>query len=437
MIGIGFRTGRTLASAEARALLYRTAARILRARDVHCDFCGSAPRGHAGPCAHFRLDDVDLIPIGDWPSPGGVVAIARGDGTDARLDEAWEILASVFEGSRACEGCAESLEAHNGGGPGCGWYEAEGIHVGSLGDWPEATPDPRTSDGSEPSFGALNGHAAGIIMKELVRRAISTARAEMLSFEVQKKVGYGGDEDDLKTSVDVAAQKVYLRSLRECFPTIGIVAEEDELRVPCTEPGMDAYFTVDPVDGTRALVRRQSHGIGTMLALVVDGEVVSGWVGDLMTQEVYGYRPGSEKVHRIREYGIAEELVFDTATPLSERYLLLHDPVRDYSPEVGRLVAADGLFDGYEVMGGSVGTWMARLWKGEVGAAVLPPSFETPWDSAPVIGISKKLGFAFVQVQDGHVLRVNPIIPLDGPEERGGDLIIVHRQHLTELLEWL
>ena len=50
---------------------------------------------------------------------------------------------------------------------------------------------------------------------------------------------------------------------------------------------------------TMAFVRRQSHGVGTM---VEQGRVVSAYVGDINTQEIYGYRPGSRAVHRITEY---------------------------------------------------------------------------------------------------------------------------------------
>ena len=70
--------------------------------------------------------------------------------------------------------------------------------------------------------------------------------------------------------------------------------------------GAGTFFTVDPLDGTKAFVRRQSHGVGTMVALVEQGRVVSAYVGDINTQEIYGYRPGSRAVHRITEYETSE-----------------------------------------------------------------------------------------------------------------------------------
>src|SRR5689334_9933380 len=75
----------------------------------------------------------------------------------------------------------------------------------------------------------LNGHAIGIILKELVRRAIKTIRAEREVFEVKQKAGYGGDMTDVFTTADSKAQTIYVRSLNECFPGFGIIAEEGSL----------------------------------------------------------------------------------------------------------------------------------------------------------------------------------------------------------------
>lgn len=285
------------------------------------------------------------------------------------------------------------------------------------------------------NYGPLTASAAGIIMKELVRRAIAAVRAERFAFEVQGKVGYDGASEDMVTSADTRAQAGYLRSLRECFPDFGIVGEEDNLRVPCQLDGVEAYFTLDPVDGTKALVRRQSHGIGTMISLVINGQVVSAWVGDIMTQEVYGYRPESEKVHRISEMDVAEHLVFNSSKDLSTRHVLLHDPLHEYSKFSRSLITGGEAFKAYEVMGGSVGIWLARLWKGEVGAAALPPSHETPWDHAPILGISEQMGFRFVEIDPSGMMEVtSPKVDLNQIAYRDRDVFIVHQDHLEQFL---
>jgi len=234
----------------------------------------------------------------------------------------------------------------------------------------------------------FNGHAVGIILKELVRRAILTIRNERQMFEVAAKPGHGGGMDDMFTSADTKAQKVYVKSLTECFPDIPVVAEEGAAAL-----GTDSRvsFTVDPLDGAKAFVRRQSHGVGTMVALVQDGQVVSAFVGDVNTQEIYGYRPDSTKVHRITEYETSEQLTPGT-TPLAGRCVLLRDPPEGYSEHARKLPPS---FKSYEGEGGSIGTWMARLWKDEVGAVLLPPGPVNPWDNAPVIGISAVIGLGF------------------------------------------
>lgn len=84
-----------------------------------------------------------------------------------------------------------------------------------------------------------------------------------------------------------------------------------------------------------------------------------------------------------------------------------------------------GRFKKREIQGGSVGIWMARLWKREVGAALLPANTETPWDSAPVIGISQKLGYGFYRFQDAKWERYEPIFSKT-VYRRDHDLLVVH-----------
>jgi len=268
----------------------------------------------------------------------------------------------------------------------------------------------------------LNGHAVGIILKELVRRAMTTIRNERQLFEATAKLGRSGSMDDVFTSADTKAQEVYIKSLRECFPDYAILAEEGgvaPLVVAPTRP--DAFFTVDPLDGTKAFVRRQSHGVGTMVALADQGRVVSAYVGDVNTQEIYGYRPGSRSVHRISEFEISEELTH-VVKPIAEQYALLRDPPHTYS-QLSRSLLPH--FKSYEVEGGSIGTWLARLWKREVGAALLLPGQETPWDTAPIVGISKMLGYRFYRPTAAGWTSYEPVIT-DRTAHRDHDLLIIH-----------
>lgn len=292
------------------------------------------------------------------------------------------------------------------------------------------------------SFGSLTSHAVGTLMKEAVRRAIVLLRAHRFSFEATAKTRPSEDgRPDFVTTADRAAQLVFVKLLQEWFPGFGIVGEEENLRVPCTIPGRDLWFTVDPLDGTKAFMRRQSHGIGTMTALIDGDEVIAACVGDVMTSEVYTARPDHPPVHRVSEFGIAERLEINPQRPLSDQYLLRD---RRRTPLDSRIVAltesVEPLFAGMEIATGSLGISMARLWKGEVGGAVFGPfALASPWDIYPVIGISQRLGFEFFTFgpePDARPQPWTPIIHRDGIP-MPFHVLVVHAARVPELFAWL
>lgn len=276
---------------------------------------------------------------------------------------------------------------------------------------------------------SVNGHITGRILKETVRRAMNEIKQQRLIFEAKVKEGYSGQMDDVLTSADTAAQSIYLRAFKECFPGFGVIGEEDNLRIPQRS---GYHFTVDPLDGTKAFTRRQSHGIATMVALVHYKEIISAYIGDINTGEIYGYRPGTNKVWRITDLEHFEQLgPGRKLQSLREGHVMLREPVDKHSVGSVRLV---GRFKNHEVMGSSIGTWFARLWKGEVNALVLDPSWETPWDSTPVIGISQKLGFVFMRTQtsrNGQITwrRFHPEIVTE-KKRRKFDMLVIHQQNM-------
>lgn len=290
-------------------------------------------------------------------------------------------------------------------------------------------------------YGDLNGHIVGTLMKEAVRRAMVAIRGHRFTFEATAKVRTAEGGRDFVTTADFAAQRVFVKLFREWFPSYGIVAEEGELRVPCTHPTHDIWFTVDPLDGTKAFMRRQSHGIGTMVALVCDGEVLGACVGDVMTQEVYTARPRGEAAHRISEFGIAELQRVDVTRSLTDQWLLLRTRPEHYSPVIRAMLdeSRQPLFAGVEGSRGSIGIAMARLWKGEMGAAVLGPIAScTPWDLCPVIGISQRMGFGFYEI-DADARTMTPWEPTltkaGVPIPR--EVLVVHQARVDEILRWL
>lgn len=247
--------------------------------------------------------------------------------------------------------------------------------------------------------GNLTGSIVGLAMKEIVGRAIAEIRSQQRSFEANAKLNsLKPEKEDFVTSADKAAQAIYIKLLKEAFPGFGIVAEEDDLSVPCTIDGKDFWFCVDPLDGTKAFIRRQSHGIGTMLALMHGERVIAAYVGDVMTREIYGFRPGSDKVHRIAD-GKGEQLVIDSEQSLKSQTISLREELGKYSKMVQIMLQAQEelrIDKGYEMTSGSIGIHFARLWKGEIGMIILMPGANASWDLMPILGISEKLGFEFL-----------------------------------------
>ncbi len=306
------------------------------------------------------------------------------------------------------------------------------------------------------TYGQLNGHAVGIILKELVRRAIVAIRAQRLIHESRPKDTPGRDFD-LVTSADLAAQAIYLRSIRECFPGLGIIGEENGLNIPCTRDGLQHYLVFDPLDGTKAFARRQSSGIATQVALVRanpsltgstqpsqlrDIEVIAAFVGDVISQEIYGFRPGSDKVHRITDLVASERLsALDRSKPLSELPALARrHPLKFEQPILQRLLAPrsqGGLAKDLLIDNGSASIAAAKLWKGEVGFMVAEPFLDTPWDTLPVVGIYRRLDFVslYVNIAGTRLIPTEYSLSLSVTDRRQ-PLVWVHRNHLPEILQW-
>jgi len=247
--------------------------------------------------------------------------------------------------------------------------------------------------------------AIGPVIRETMAQAIALIQKETATFIATPKVGYDGLDNDLVTNVDRAAQEFYVNRFAQAFPGVGLLGEEDGLKKPCTIEGENIYITIDPLDGTKAFARQQSHGVGTMVAVVRNGAVIAAYVGDINTGEIYGYAPDAPAPTRQR-FGVLTALDPKPQLGLEKRYILLN-AIPEKFPENIRKFAGrpidGGLFKDIEVMYGSYGAFCARLWKGEVAAIVLDPAFTTPWDETPILGIMEALGFIRIKVDmDGN-----------------------------------
>lgn len=282
-----------------------------------------------------------------------------------------------------------------------------------------------------------NPHTVALVLKEIARRAVELIKFERFTTGYQidsKEVDYKA-EQDFVTSADKKAQDLYLKMIQENFPGYGIVGEENNLMIPCTLPGQDLCFFIDPLDGTKAYIRKQSHSTSTMLALcdMDTMEYLACVIGDINTGEIYYFKPGSEKVYRVTSFKEYEILSVDKK-PLSEQYLLIREDIRNYSSYIQEITDprnAHKKFRNIEIEGGSIGTMMMRLIKGEVGAVALQPGKTTPWDANPVNGFLQKMGFVMLEKtgkSKPYKISLDPISEQTEYHER----IIVHKNHLGE-----
>ncbi len=281
------------------------------------------------------------------------------------------------------------------------------------------------------SIYGLNGHVLGIILKDMARRAHRTITKELGVFTQKAKVNEHKAED-VVTSADYAAQKEIVRVIKECLPFAGIVAEEDLRKEPTRKRKF--YVTIDPVDGTKAFARKQSDGIGCLISYVLDGDIIGALVMDIMTGEIYYYRPGSKKVHRLSP---ARHEILKHASKDKKRVLLYDDP-RIYSDIVQACTHPQGgFFASVDVSNGSIGTNLAKLWKGEVQAVILKPAFSQPWDYAPVVGISHMLGYRFYEItSEGLTLCELYEGKIDFRCQDVGEIVCIHENDVESFIHY-
>jgi fructose-1,6-bisphosphatase/inositol monophosphatase family enzyme len=287
-------------------------------------------------------------------------------------------------------------------------------------------------------FGRVTPSLVKRSMVEAVHRGIAAIRRTRLAFESESKGLKDSGAEDFVTTADRAAQAAMVKVLSEDFPEFGLVAEEDGLARASTHPD-DLWFTVDPLDGTSAFRRRQSTGFGPMVSLVRGEEVVAAFVGDAMTQEIFGTKPGSPNVWRSAPDLPPERLIGGAREQLSDQYVLLRDDPWAYTAHAQRCLrppaGSSRAFAGMETANGSIGLSFARLWKGEVGAHLLRPGKQTPWDLLPVVGISERLGFRFLRVDPDALVPYRPRVAKE-IYRVDFETIVVHARHVDAIAAW-
>jgi len=111
---------------------------------------------------------------------------------------------------------------------------------------------------------------------------------------------------DLVTVADREAEELITRALLEAYPDAVVLGEEAYAGSPDLLPrfrAADHGFTVDPVDGTKNFVHG-SPDYAVMVAEVIDGETVRGWIWQPEHEAAWvaergrGVRRNGEPIHR-------------------------------------------------------------------------------------------------------------------------------------------
>lgn len=276
------------------------------------------------------------------------------------------------------------------------------------------------------------------VMRKTVKEVMELIRALHGNCEIEEKENkYKAiGKTDYVSLADKKAQELYVEAIKNNFPDFGIIAEEDELKIPCNFKDKSVYFTIDPLDGTSAYKREQSSGISTMVSLIVDEKIVEVFIGDAMTHEIYEYSQ-SDGVIRVRDYNYekAKHLSIEVEKALSKQYVQLREAPDMYSKVIQELLLSKNeVFKGLEITGGSIGLMFARLWKGEVGTLILLPGKQAPWDLNPVIGISDRMGLVFLKVEKNNLVEFT-LEPFSELIKIDSEIIVVHKSRINELKE--
>ena len=93
----------------------------------------------------------------------------------------------------------------------------------------------------------------------------------------------------------------------------------------------------------------------------------------------------------------------------------------------------DKIFKDIEIEGGSIGTMIMRLIKGEVGAIGLKAGTTAPWDANPVDGFLSKMGYTMIDVTDKDNLKELSIAPIK-EKKAFPERILVHKNHLKQFI---
>ncbi|PDT84601.1 3'(2'),5'-bisphosphate nucleotidase CysQ [Sinorhizobium sp. BJ1] len=114
------------------------------------------------------------------------------------------------------------------------------------------------------------------MLEALERSALAAGRAIMEIYNTGPAVTYKADTSPV-TDADYRAERIILDDLATAFPDIPVIAEEAVAAGHAPHIAGKPFFLVDPLDGTKEFVERNSH-FTVNIALIENGAPVAGVV---------------------------------------------------------------------------------------------------------------------------------------------------------------
>ncbi len=255
-------------------------------------------------------------------------------------------------------------------------------------------------------------------MLNILREIAEAAGRETLRFYRRPLTVDAKADDSPLTQADLASHRLITTRLREAFPDIPVVSEEDDAAARAAVTG-DAtrWFVVDPLDGTKEFIK-QTGSFTVNIGLIENGRPVAGIVHVPASGVTYG--ADTAGAWRADPNG---EPVAIQAVPAGETLRIVAS--RDHAgPEVKALLAR---FPDAECL--SIGSSLKFCLVAEGAADVYLRDVPTmEWDTAAAQAIVEAAGGA-VLTHPAH----EPLV-YGKPEYRNGALLTIGDQALLDRL---
>ena len=185
------------------------------------------------------------------------------------------------------------------------------------------------------------------------------------SFDVENKA-----DDSPITEADKASHLILISAIAELFPDTPIVSEEDDHNDTFEKLQSDAFWLIDPLDGTKEFVNKNGQ-FSVCIALVKHGRPFFGIVS-IPTQDTLYY--GGPEFGSFKQIARGEPEVVQVApeptnivtaslshlNEATERYIGQHYPdatIARAGSSLKAMMVAEGLADAQPVLGGQMKLW--------------------------------------------------------------------------------